>query len=449
MAVSVRASPQGLKLVDRARRLKGWNKQSPAWADLAMVSISTLKRFWVGEPISADSFVSICNAVSLDWYDIAELEGVTPQNSSDYQSLLRVSVLDWNRWKRDNPKPIIDLEDIDLSSVDLRGADLRYVSLKSADLRAAILEDVNLCEADLSHANLSGANLTGADLSQVSALGAIFDGATLTGACIQDWNINADTSLEGVKCDYIFRINKQGRFSGRLPIDANSVFYPGEFTQRFQILASALETIDLTFSSGIDWKAFFMSFQELRSIRPEEKISIQGIERKGEAFIIRLEVASEADKASIETKAKELYIRQINALEAQVESTQKLIEEERREKATLLSIVKTMSESQSGNHRNYFSKDLVKNTQPIPELDQRDLNEAEKEIQALISTLAETYNTTTNAGKEKLMKELGQEVKQHPKWQCALSEGGIELIQALCAPIGIPVEMARVYLEEE
>jgi hypothetical protein len=67
----------------------------------------------------------------------------------------------------------------------------------------------------------------------------------------------------------------------------------------------------------------------------------------------------------------------------------------------------------------------------------------------LLDTLAQDYNTTTETGQEKLMKDLGQEVQKHPKWRRALKEGGIELIKVLCAPIGVPLEMARVYLEEE
>jgi type VI protein secretion system component VasK len=51
-------------------------------------------------------------------------------------------------------------------------------------------------------------------------------------------------------------------------------------------------------------------------------------------------------------------------------------------------------------------------------------------------------------GKRKLIKEASAEVQKHPKWRRALKEGGIELIKFLCAPIGIPLEMARVYWEE-
>jgi transposase len=81
--------------------------------------------------------------------------------------------------------------------------------------------------------------------------------------------------------------------------------------------------------------------------------------------------------------------------------------------------------------------------------ERHNLSDAAKEIRDLLDTLAQDYNTTTETGQEKLMKDLGQEVQKHPKWRRALKEGGIELIKVLCAPIGVPLEMARVYLEEE
>lgn len=39
MASSLKASPQGLKIVDQARVRRGWDRQSAAWADAAKASI--------------------------------------------------------------------------------------------------------------------------------------------------------------------------------------------------------------------------------------------------------------------------------------------------------------------------------------------------------------------------------------------------------------------------
>src|SRR5919202_5701554 len=79
MAVSLKASRQGLELVDQARRKKGWTKMAAAWLQAAKISTSTLKRFWRGAPIQQETFIAICQAVELkNWEEIAE-------DSSDQQ----------------------------------------------------------------------------------------------------------------------------------------------------------------------------------------------------------------------------------------------------------------------------------------------------------------------------------------------------------------------------
>lgn len=360
----------------------------------------------------------------------------------------------------------------DLSNANLRGAELAKAHLRGADLRNAYLNEanlykadlfiVNLYEADLSAANFSEANLRRANLVASQVLGTNFEHADFTGACIEDWQIGSSTNLNFAICDYIFRTwDEKNRFSGRLPVDPKSTFAPGEFTQRFQIIASALETIDITFTDGIDWQAFFQSFQDLRRQRLDQDISIQGMERKGQAFIVRLEVEADVDKAAIETQIKQLYANQLAALEAQYEERLRLQSEEiahyRQTQSSLLHIVQTMAEKDPitqnfnapvGNVA-ATNHGKMQNIQHIYAPEQQDLSEAAKEIQILLNTLAETYNTNTDAGKEKLMNELDNEVKKHPKWRRALKEGGVELIKLLFPPAGIPLEMARVYLEDE
>lgn len=74
MGNTVKASPEGLERVDRARIRKKWRKQEKAWADLAQTSVSTLKRFLGGEAIQADIFENLCKAVGIDdWESIADL----------------------------------------------------------------------------------------------------------------------------------------------------------------------------------------------------------------------------------------------------------------------------------------------------------------------------------------------------------------------------------------
>ncbi|WGV26983.1 pentapeptide repeat-containing protein [Halotia branconii] len=194
----------------------------------------------------------------------------------------------------------INMNKVNLYGTDLKGVDLRYADLNWADLR---------------NSNLSYLEAVGANLSY----------ANFTGACIANWNIDSSTNLNNIKCDYIYyQFNYElNKFDQRRPIDINSIFAPNEFTERIKITEKALETIDLTFTDGIDWKAFFKSFNELRQQYPEHKIDIQGIERKSNTLIVRLDVNIESDintfviKGSLETGFKEVYENQLKLLEAQ------------------------------------------------------------------------------------------------------------------------------------
>jgi uncharacterized protein YjbI with pentapeptide repeats len=83
-------------------------------------------------------------------------------------------------------RPIVDLQQADLSgtilrSVILRGVILRGTSLKGADLSGADLSGVGLMEANLRRAYLWRANLNGAFLHKASLKGADLSGTILSG----------------------------------------------------------------------------------------------------------------------------------------------------------------------------------------------------------------------------------------------------------------------------
>ncbi len=84
MEDSLKLSIQGLKRVDQARTLKGWNRQSSSWAQAALTTVSTLKQFWRRERIQRETFIRISEAVDLyNWREIADTK---PQ---------RVTITDW------------------------------------------------------------------------------------------------------------------------------------------------------------------------------------------------------------------------------------------------------------------------------------------------------------------------------------------------------------------
>ncbi|MBD1829829.1 tetratricopeptide repeat protein [Microcoleus vaginatus GB1-A2] len=73
MADTLRASEQGLKIVDEARRKKGWQKNASIWVETAPTSEATLRRFWARKSaIDRYAFIGICQAVGVNWEEIAE-----------------------------------------------------------------------------------------------------------------------------------------------------------------------------------------------------------------------------------------------------------------------------------------------------------------------------------------------------------------------------------------
>ncbi len=269
----------------------------------------------------------------------------------------------------------LDLSGANLSKATLLGADLRRVNLNGANLNRAKLIDAHLngadltganltkaglfnadlTYADLTHADLTGARLDLAKLTRVNFTGACLEkasllraslweanlcGANLTGACIEGWIIDSSTQLDGIVCNYVYFKRDQQE---RRPSNGN--FKLGDFVVLVQ---KALETVDLIFADGIDWRAFFASFQELRTEYGDDNLSIQAIEKKsGGAFVIRLEVSPELDKATIEHQAKQLYEGQIRQLEERVTEYRDNVRFLRQSNTNLEGIIQTMAEREN------------------------------------------------------------------------------------------------------
>lgn len=223
-----------------------------------------------------------------------------------------------------------NLSEADLSGADLRGArlirsDLQGADLRGADLRGTDLSEVNLSEADLSGANLRGAilneaylsrtdfsqaDLSEAYLSRAQALATIFTQAILTGACVQDWVIDAETHLETVICDYIYLKQKQQE---RRPRDERKVFAPGQLARLFQLSASH---IDLVFRGGINWRAFLIALFQVQVEQGARMIFIRGLEALEEqGLMVRLNIPANVPRDEIEAALKHHYQQQFKLLE--------------------------------------------------------------------------------------------------------------------------------------
>ncbi len=246
-----------------------------------------------------------------------------------------------------------DLWGANLSEANLWGADLWGATLQEADLCRANLSEAdlwraNLIGADLSAANLKNANLSEVNLSGTQVLGTDFEGAILSAACIENWEINSETDLNLVLCDYVYLKDNQQE---RCPHDANKIFAPGEFTKLFQ---PQIETVDLTFLDGINWQAFCISLQELQVNYGEDNFWIKALEiQENGRFVIRLKVSDDINKARIEQTAKSLYQKKLQQLEMQYRKQLKIkdleIEQYHSQSTNLLDIVQHLAHRPPGS----------------------------------------------------------------------------------------------------
>ena len=274
----------------------------------------------------------------------------------------------WNLWRTNNPTIRINLARADLSKVNLSGANLieanlSYANLSYSNLTGAYFNAANLIEANLSRTNFRGAdlrearlrqaNLGWANLSMAHLLKADLRDSLLTGSCLQDWHINASTNLSGVQADYVYLKFGGHEFYDRRPHSGN--FKPGEFAALFQ---QVLDTLDLIFVDGIDWQAFFASFQELRQQYNNADLTIQAIEKKsGGSFVVRLEVPEEADKAAIEQSAKANYQQQLQLVEAryqaQLQAKDEVIDSYKKHSAEMSAIAQALANTPRTNFSQY------------------------------------------------------------------------------------------------
>ncbi len=194
-------------------------------------------------------------------------------------------------------------------------------NLRTANLDGVNLEGANLTWADLSCATLRHANLSNANLLETLALDTNFTGATLTGVCLEAWNIDSHTNLEKVDCQYVYLLRDQQE---RRPSSGD--FAPGEFTKLFQ---EALNTVDLIFRNGVDWKAFVAAFQTVQVDNDGTELTIQSIENKGDGVVVvRVSVPPEADKAKLHNEFNQNYDLAVKALEARYHAELKAKDEQ-------------------------------------------------------------------------------------------------------------------------
>jgi uncharacterized protein YjbI with pentapeptide repeats len=191
------------------------------------------------------------------------------------------------------------------------GANLQGANLTGGDVN---LSYANLKQANLSEATLHLANLEWANLTKTQALATNFTEAYLTGACLEAWNIDANTKLDRVNCRFVYLLEnaKPGTDDrDRRPHHINKCYEPGDFEK---LNKKIMTTVQILLKDGINPEAFTAAFQKLMQefpdITPE---SIKGFEKKEKDVLVPIEVPEGTDKGKIEQIWDEVYQAKLEA----------------------------------------------------------------------------------------------------------------------------------------
>ncbi len=327
----------------------------------------------------------------------------------------------------------------DLSEANLNHADLRKANLRLANLNGANLSAANLTEANLLMADLKDADLSHADLTRTQALITNFEAAILTGACIQEWNINSETILDDIVCAYIYRAQRQQE---RLPIDRN--FASGEFTKLFQKTSSVVELI---FNNGVDWISFAYSFGKLRIENEDAELVVENIENKGDGtVVIKVKVSQNADKTAIYYDFMQAYNLAQKVLKEQYDER---LEEKDKHINQLFFLLQSSQEKlgevpklminnptriTNVHHGNYIESNTGTYIQGDYIRMSPDLAQTATQIQDLIEQL-QKYGMTVDVAQEQVAKDMATQAQTNPTVKDKLLKWGQSLGDATVSDV--------------
>ncbi|NES07427.1 MAG: CHAT domain-containing protein, partial [Okeania sp. SIO2F4] len=210
------------------------------------------------------------------------------------------------------------LEDIKIRELLITGwgKDQEYIAanLRGANLVSADLSNANLKLADLGEASLQTACLNNANLTEVLAIGTNFTTAQMSGTCLEGWNIDHTTILDNVESKYIYLLEEpKPETDDRERRPSSGYFREGDLTKLFQ---EVVNTVDLIFRNGVDFKAFMSSFKQVQVENEGIPMKIQGMENKGDGVVvIKIDVPPETEKEKIHREFMQFYDENLRVLE--------------------------------------------------------------------------------------------------------------------------------------
>jgi uncharacterized protein YjbI with pentapeptide repeats len=129
-------------------------------------------------------------------------------------------ISNWNAWRKNNKEVKIDMAQIKLHGINLRGANLNEVNLMESELQHSNLQEVqfrnsNLFYADLRYSNLKGADLRNANFRRANLEGVNFDYANLENVDFDGANLDGarlkGALVKGAFFDSKFKIFRNKR----------------------------------------------------------------------------------------------------------------------------------------------------------------------------------------------------------------------------------------------
>jgi uncharacterized protein YjbI with pentapeptide repeats len=230
----------------------------------------------------------------------------------------------------------LNLDGINLDGALLKGADfsrsnLNNCSLRDSDLRGSILKQTQLDKSDLSYSDL-------------------------TGACIEEWGITAETTLNGVRCEYVFMQladPQKGENPRRKPEDWDKNFAEGEFSDFIEPL---VKTLDLYHNQTVDPRILTLAFNNLRENHKESEPEIVSMEKRGthrDKLLIRVATNQKSDHSVLHKDYFEKY-NELSALPP--DYLNKLLQEKDGQIQMLKSILDTTLNRATIQAGTYFNK---------------------------------------------------------------------------------------------
>ena len=176
---------------------------------------------------------------------------------------------------------------------------------------------------DLHGLNLAAADLREADLTEAICTGVDFMGAKLTGACLENWNIDSTTILQDVDCDYVFLLqNPVNGHRKRRPADTDRKFEPGEFEELYRKM---VDEIQILLKKGLTPDGMKQALRKIAEENPGAKMT--KMEDREESILTEWKLPIGAKEETFERSARGAWEDQLKI--ARLEAREQLLLEQK------------------------------------------------------------------------------------------------------------------------